>query len=231
MLEADGRRCVVVEQVRRRADERLDAYAKRMADELRLARVDLAWVAVSPGEHVPVQVRAALEAGLHVIVEKPWSYTPEDTDAVLAAQRSAGRLVAVDYEYCLLDAVQQWRTQYSDAADLVFGGRFVLAREDRQGIAAMDNLGSHLLAIREYAVPRAAVGAIRCGYLGAPERRVWLDGPGGRVAEVDFSDHGEPILQRFVAAVEQARDHGEIAFDIAFAQRVARSVVAVEVAE
>jgi hypothetical protein len=88
----------------------------------------------------------------------------------------------------------------------------------------MDNLGSHLLAIREYAVPGAAVGELRCGYAGPPERRVWLDEASGRVAEIDFGSNSEPILQRFRQAVEHGRDSGEIAFDIPFAQQVAARV-------
>lgn len=224
MLEAQSRRCVAVEQVRRREGERADHYAIRMGEELRAAGVEFAWLSLPPGDHVPLLVRAALDAGLHVIAEKPWSYSREESDVVLAARVAGGRLVAIDFEYCLLDGVRLWRSKYGDTDGLVFGGRFVVQGPDRLGIAAMDNLGSHLLAIREYATPRAAIGEIRCAYLGSPERRIWLDGPGGRVAEIDFAASPEPILQRFVAAVEQARDAGEVAFDIPFAQRVAASV-------
>lgn len=230
MLEADGRRCVVLAQTRRRPGELVDDYGHRIAEALREAQVELAWIAVPPGEHVPLLVRAALAAGVHVIVEKPWPYPAEQTRAVLAARQAASRLVAVDYQYCLLDAVGHWRARYGETAGLMFGGAFVVATDNRLGISAMDNLGSHLLAIREHAVPGAAVGEIRCGYGGSPERRVWLDGPdGGRLAEIDFGANSEPILQRFAATVESAAGEsaagsGELAsfpFDLGFAQRVA----------
>jgi hypothetical protein len=40
---------------------------------------------------------------------------------------------------------------------------------------AIDNLGSHLLAIRAYSAPRSGLQEIRCGYEQPDERCIWLE--------------------------------------------------------
>jgi len=59
-------------------------------------QVDLAVVAVPTEHHHPVAL-ALLEAGVHVLVEKPITRTLEEADALLAAARSKGVLLAVGH--------------------------------------------------------------------------------------------------------------------------------------
>ncbi|MGO2023406.1 MAG: Gfo/Idh/MocA family protein [Brachybacterium tyrofermentans] len=55
--------------------------------------LDLVSVTTPPSAHRPVAVQA-LEAGVHVIVEKPMAPSLEDCDAMLEAQRRSGKLLS-----------------------------------------------------------------------------------------------------------------------------------------
>ncbi len=54
-------------------------------------------VVASPNSTHAATVLAALDAGLHVLVEKPLAITLEHVDAIVAAQRAANRVVQVAY--------------------------------------------------------------------------------------------------------------------------------------
>jgi hypothetical protein len=103
---------------------------------------------------------------------------------------------------------------------LEFGGTFNVHAADHLGISAMQNLGSHLMAMREYAVPHSRLSKIYCGYELPDERTVWLDAGKQRVATIEFLGIKEPIVQRFVARFENSLDGSVFPFDFAFAHRV-----------
>ena len=88
----------------------------------------------------------------------------------------------------------------------------------------MQNLGTHLVAMREYAVPHSRLSNIYCGYELPDERTVWLDSAERRVATIDFLGSKEPIVQRFLARFENSLDGSTFPFDFAFAQRVNENV-------
>lgn len=71
------------------------AHAFQSADEL-LALRDLDAVIISsvPNQHYP-QARAALQRGLHVLVEKPMSFTAAEADELLALARAKGVVFAI----------------------------------------------------------------------------------------------------------------------------------------
>jgi len=58
------------------------------------ARLDLVSIATPPSTHAALSI-AALDAGIHVLVEKPMAPSLEECDAVLAAQRRSGALLSV----------------------------------------------------------------------------------------------------------------------------------------
>ena len=58
--------------------------------------------------HVP-QARAALQAGKHVLVQKPLALSPADARATIDLAADAGRLLFVDYSYRYLDTVRALR--------------------------------------------------------------------------------------------------------------------------
>lgn len=65
------------------------------ADLLRRDDVDMVYIATPPFLHHP-QALAALQAGKHVIVEKPLAMTVTQADELLAVARSKGRLVVAN---------------------------------------------------------------------------------------------------------------------------------------
>lgn len=81
-LEAEG--CLIYSDYR----EMLAAWS---------GRLDLCIVPTSPHLHAVMTV-AALEAGAHVLVEKPLAPTLADIDSILAAERRAGRWAAVGFQ-------------------------------------------------------------------------------------------------------------------------------------
>ena len=69
------------------------AYAS-LADALAAEDVEVVSVCVPTGLHGVVAIEA-LEAGKHVVIEKPAEVTVEKTDEIIEAQRKAGTLVSV----------------------------------------------------------------------------------------------------------------------------------------
>jgi predicted dehydrogenase len=63
-------------------------------------RPDLVVVATPPPTHADLCIRA-LDAGAHVVVEKPFTETVADADRVLAAAERAGREVAVNHQFAV----------------------------------------------------------------------------------------------------------------------------------
>jgi hypothetical protein len=221
ILAAEGRLVTDVPATRREAGETDDLYRARLASAMTATNAQIAWLCVLPGPHVPFLIDAALDANLHVVVEKPWQAPPLITTSLIARAKRLHRLIAVHFEYCLLEEVERWRRDFHPGSGLRFGGHFFLNRPDHTGMPATDNLGSHLLAIRAYAAPKSTVQEIRCGYEQPDERCVWLEKRNSRAAFLDLLANKEPIIQRFVSKVEASLDGADLPFDLEFAQRVA----------
>ena len=84
----------------------------------------------------------------------------------------------------------------------------------------MQNLGSHLFSILEYAVPDATVVGIRCGYDSTNLRTVLLESGKQRIDEMDLLAHQEPIIQRYLTRFESSLNGGAFPIDLGFAERV-----------
>jgi hypothetical protein len=220
MLTGEGRRAELASGLRRQSNEGSSAHQARLTQTFSDSRAQIAWLCVPPGAHVPTLIRAVLAAGLHVIVEKPWIYTREETGLLLDAATSAGLRGGVNFEYCLLTEIENWRRRYEQQDGLEFGGTFNVHAADHLRISAMQNLGSHLMAMREYAVPHSRLSKIHCGYELPDERMVWVDSDKKRLASIDFLGSKEPIVQRFVSRFETSLSGKPFPFDFDFAQRV-----------
>lgn len=84
----------------------------------------------------------------------------------------------------------------------------------------MDNLGCHLFAIREFAVPASEVTEVLCAYERPDERLVWLEQGDRRIASIDLFKGSERIIQDFMKKAEAAIDGAAFPFDLDFAFRV-----------
>jgi hypothetical protein len=224
IMEREGRRVVSIEETRQSPSESESAYVAWLSRAMKASGARIAWLSVAPGHHVTLMVEAAIGAGLHVVAEKPWYGGMEDTKRLQALALSRGLVIAVHYEYCVLNEVEKWRHDFYPGAGLRLGGRFFLGRPDHSGIPALDNLGCHLLAIREWAVPSSEVSQVLCGYDLPDERLVWIQRGEEKVASIDLLHHGEFIVQRFMKRVEAATVNADFPFDLEFALRVANAL-------
>ena len=222
ILDGERRVTARLEESRRGKSEEDAAYRERLHSSFKGCGADIAWLCVTPGPHISVMIEAALEAGLHAVVEKPWLCSKEETNRLEMLARSRGCVVAIHYEYCLWDAIEEWKRDWNDGDGLRFGGRMCVKRPNHSGLAALDNFGSHLFSVHEYCVAQSEIVEIDCAYQQPDERRVWLDRGTQRVAEIDFLANKEPIIQRFIARVEAAAaGRTDFPFDLQFALRVA----------
>lgn len=231
MLESESRSLASIAETRRAASESPWDYKSRIAASLRTSfatspagsRARIAWLCVPPNDDLAAMIEAALESDLHVIVEKPWTASRPATDALISLARARQRTIGVDFEYCYLKEVQNWKSNYSQRSDLSFNGRFLLDRPDHLGLLAEENLGSHLLAIRQFAAPLSTLGEIRCAYESLSERAVWLASHGATLARIDLLAAREPIVQCFIANFEAAcLENAPFPLDLEFAYRVAQ---------
>jgi hypothetical protein len=226
ILTGENRSVACILETRRSSGETDAAYRSRLAEAMTASSAQIAWLCVLPGPHVPLMIEAALDAGLHVMVEKPWQASQRVTASLAARAKSQSRLIAVHFEYCLLEEVDRWRRDFHPGTGLRFGGHFFLSRPDHTGMPAMDNLGSHLLAIRAYTAPMSALQEIRCGYEQPDERCVWLEKRNTRVAFLDLLANKERIIQRFIAKVEASLKGKDFPLDLEFGFRVAKDAAA-----
>jgi hypothetical protein len=228
ILEGEARRVVTIQATRQKNAESGDEYKSRLAASLAASGAQIAWLCVSPGPHIPLMLESAVSAGLHSVAEKPWQCARDITESLTSQAWAKNLVIAIHTQYCLLAEVEVWRHDFRTAASLRFSGRFVLNHPGRLGIAALDDLGSHLLAIRAYAVPQSTISEIRCAYEMPDERRVWIEAADQETASIDFLGSKEPVIQRYIHKLEAGITGAEFPFDLAFASRVADDLEALK---
>ena len=228
ILAGENRHVANLADIRRRATETKPDYRARLSSDIADSGAQIAWLCVPPGAHVLPMLEACADAGVHAVAEKPWFGTPEETRAVEALANENGIRIGIHYEYCLLDEVEAWRKNLAGDTSLTFGGTFHLARPNHLGITALDNLGSHLLSIRAYALTEAGISAIDCRYETPDRRVVWIEKEGKRIESLDLLANKQPIIQRFIAKFEAALDGAAFELDLGFALRVADEIAALK---
>lgn len=200
ILNGIGRQAAMIGSIRRQPDESDISYRARLTDRLSGAG-DIVWIAVPPGPHSVAMVEAALDAGRHIIVEKPWPADPSQSRFIETRAAMLGLRCAVHFQYLFLDAIQSLRATGNDGADMVFSGQFTIARASANGVPAGPNLGSHLVSLWRVAFPAAALGSLVVGYEQVNRRMMCLESEEA-TRMVDFTDNAEPIIQRFIKAFE-----------------------------
>ncbi|CAA9523913.1 MAG: Uncharacterized oxidoreductase YdgJ [uncultured Sphingomonadaceae bacterium] len=135
--------------------------------------IDLAVIATPNDSHFPL-ARAALLAGRHVVVDKPFVVTSGEADALIALSREAGRLLSVFHN-------RRWDGDYLTVRELVGEGRLgdillYQAHWDRfrpsikqgwrevpaEGAGLLNDLGPHLIdqALQLFGLPEAVTGDV-----------------------------------------------------------------------
>jgi len=165
-----------------------------------------------------------MHAGLDVIAECPWLCPPTITESLQVLEQTQQRFVSLHYEYCMLDELQSWQRRFAGGAACTFHGVFSISRPGRYGSVAALQLGSHLLAMRRFAVPDATIGRLDCRYESADRRSVSLEKEGVELASIDFTLNQQPLIQRYIHAFELARTQRLSLFGLDFAARIAAEV-------
>lgn len=128
---------------------------------LALPEIDAVSVCLPNDLHAPVTI-AALQAGKHVLCEKPMSRSLAEAEAMAAAARETGRTLAISVNYRwswgpdswylkeLIDGGRLGEVYYVRAVSLrrrtfLRGQRTWFADKKRSGGAALVDMGSHLL--------------------------------------------------------------------------------------
>src|SRR5580700_3841413 len=88
ILAAENRRVASIMETRQATGETDTAYRLRLSEAMTASNGQIAWLCVLPGHHVPIMIQAALDAGLHLIVEKPWQASQQVTSALVARAKS-----------------------------------------------------------------------------------------------------------------------------------------------
>lgn len=219
VLGTSRRTVSYLRETRRGNHETADQFKARLIESIGATGAAVAWVCVPPCSDLPLIVESAVRAGLHVVVEKPWLCSRAATEVIAELARLRRVLVGIHFQYCFLDAVEDLRRRAVTLGELSFRGTFTLSRPDRLGIPALENLGSHLLAIREYAVPESRILEMRCAYDAADERWVRVESGAGKDELIQLMTN-EPIIQRFVLRFEEAMDSLDFPLNLEFASRV-----------
>ena len=158
------------------------AVASVYADYVELlarADLDLVTIGLPNALHAPVAV-AALEAGKHVLCEKPMSVDSAGAEAMVAAARASGRLLSVNQHMrfdrttlALRDAVASRALGEVYLADVrmtrqngIPGYGSWFTSRDLAGQGALFDIGVHMLDLALFVLGFPEVVAVK-GYLGA----------------------------------------------------------------
>jgi len=135
--------------------------------------VEAVAIATPPSSHLPIAL-SCLDAGLHVLIEKPLATTVADGITLIEAAEHADRVLMCDHTYCYTPAVQTMRRYVQEGRI----GEIQYAESIRVnlGIVQSDvdvfwDLAPHDLAILDFVLPSvsrpAAVGAYGADPIGA----------------------------------------------------------------
>ena len=165
---------VLAEVGRQYGVDRLFASADELLDE----PLDVVLI-LSSGDHGPVTI-AALERGLHVLVEKPLAYTLRETDDVIAAAERAGKTLMVgmmkqydpgyqrgvelvqrlrDLRYVEATTLEPEGTLYHAHHPIVRSGEPRQAQEERYGAEMFNGIQQDILASQPRDLLREATGS------------------------------------------------------------------------
>lgn len=217
------------------------AIAAGSLDDLLAGKPDLVAIATPVASHYELASRC-LEAGSHVLVEKPFTATVEEGERLLALARNVGRKVFVDHTFLFTGAVEEMKRQFDSRTlgDLLY----IDSVRINLGLFQPDvdvvwDLAPHDLSILQYLLGRPPTTVAAMGTSHNPRGTVdvaylHLDYGGGLTAHLHLSWLSPVKVRRmFFAGTKQSLifddldqdmkiklyDHG-VAFDLTdFASR------------
>ena len=173
------------------------------------ARPDLDAVAIATpaSTHAPLAI-AALQAGKHVLVEKPIADTVEAARRMLAAADQAGKVLMIDHTFCYTPAVAAIRAAIADG--LLGEVLYIDSVRINLGLVQPDvnvfwDLAPHDLSILDFVLPEGlpdahvhATGADPLGTGKACVGIATLPLPGGAIAHIHVNWLSPTKIRQFV---------------------------------
>jgi predicted dehydrogenase len=195
------------------------AFATDTARRFGFARAEAGWEAVAAADDVDVVsvvvanplhrqiVEGLLDAGKHVLCEKPMAPTVEDAEAMVAAAKASGRETGIGFVFRRSPAIGAIREQLASGAvgrPLHFNGHYWCdyAVDPRgpmswrykggPGSGALSDIGSHLIDLAEFVCGpiRSVRGAVLSTFV--TERALPAGAAVGHAA-AELSDVTEPV--------------------------------------
>lgn len=180
-------------------------------------KIDLVWLAVSPGDQEHL-VLCAINAGFHVIIEKPWMVGKAASENLSELALNMNVQVGVHFQYCYLEELAEI-SKYANNAGFTFNATFTIAGGNRLNIDPWFNFGTHLLAMKMLHFSDVRIGEIQVGYNVDNQRWLNLSGPSN--ITIDFGKNDQPLIQRFVSDIERSIVLGvDFPIGIEFAEQV-----------
>jgi predicted dehydrogenase len=202
------------------------AFASDTARRFGFARAETGWEAVAAADDVDVVsvvvanplhrqiVEGLLDAGKHVLCEKPMAPTVEDAEAMVAAAKASGRETGVGFVFRRSPAIAAIREQLASGAigrPLHFNGHYWCdygcdprgpmswRYKGDPGSGALSDIGSHLLDLAEFVCGpiRSVRGAVLPTVV--TERPLPLGAAVGHAA-AEVSDVTEPVENEDLAS-------------------------------
>jgi len=154
----------------------ITAGYERWDDMLREIKPDAVSVCTPNGVHAPATI-AALNAGCHVITEKPMAMTPAECEAMIAAAKANGRKLVVGFQF-RYHPTSQMMVRAREAGE--FGQILfvkcqalrrrgipnwgVFGQKDLQGGGPMIDIGVHVIEMAHYVMgaPRPVAASGNC---------------------------------------------------------------------
>lgn len=184
------------ERLRRELPRRLAACYKKNY-------VNVVWAATAPINQYHI-ADIAFFSGFDVILEKPWLLSEDQEGRLALAQVKAEKFISVNYQYCFLSILSRISDISCRGDGGVFKGSFRTPTTDRFGVGAMENLGSHFVAVYLKHFSSARLERIEAAYDSVViSRQIELSLPvfGARFI-IDFLQKSEDILSKYIQDVE-----------------------------
>jgi hypothetical protein len=183
-------------------DIQYKARLKKLLQSSGIHDVDIVWIAIPAKDH-KVVIESVLSHKKHIVVEKPWLLSADEIYYLSGLARDSGKRIGVHYQYCYLNKLPLIAKVVRNLKGVSFQGEFCISRFNRLKIPAINNLGVHLLAIKNVHFPNSHIKKIHSKYEAEDLRNVSISHP-NYFSKINFLKNDEHLIERFISDFENS---------------------------
>jgi hypothetical protein len=205
LLSSISERVLILDSEKRLLGEDDIQYKVRLKKLLQssgINDVDVVWISIPAKDH-KVVIESVLSYKKHIVVEKPWLLSSDEIYYLSDLARASGKRIGVHYQYCYLNKLPLISRVVRDLKDVSFQGEFCISRFNRLKVPAINNLGVHLLAIKNVHFPYSHIKKIHSKYKTEDLRNVSISHP-DYFSKINFLKNDEPLIERFIFDFENS---------------------------